>query len=433
MPTVADQEAALTLAQKAVLIQSHGVQTFDPLVVGLTAEDYLLIHACTFSATREKIRELDSEGALVLRVDFDPVLSWSLQASVTGWGGLADCHPGPLSRQALLFANGARYPHQFRREASGEEIGVLFYEDPSTTVNGGDTPEISIRLTLEFSDLDTDNFPGTETSSSWLTRVTGPAPAYADIPDQTAQAIQTTARTAVAQVVFQNATGRSGTFTATLRNNSADVSVAAYSPAWSDLTEPVDADTSEAGCPELTWPTTADPRTADTVRFYLGAWHVADIALAADLEIDSQQFPRAQAGYLELQLEWKWDGADLAEWTAPAREALTYLTGGPTDINDDVTQLLVSCYDADPATTGVLLNAFYVDRDTATWEVDAAGVRNAATLTGTDLAPGGDWDIAYVTVELPGVSVWWIKLAVTKTITAGNPVVLDPEDLDLVF
>ena len=157
---------------RAIHVHAHGARSIAIETVTLAEEDALLIHSVSFSADRQvKVRELDADGTLIFRADADPVLSWQVRATVLEWRGLADAHPGPLSREALVFANsqrgGNRYPHQFRRQIDGDDVGILFYESPSTDHEGGDTSEISFRIALEFSDLHTD------TDEAWTTQVTG--------------------------------------------------------------------------------------------------------------------------------------------------------------------------------------------------------------------------------------------------------------------
>lgn len=170
----------------AVHVQTHGGRTLNTAVIGVLEEASLLVHSVACRGSRQKLREFDHEENLILRADYDAVLTWSVTATVLDFSGLADYHPGaPLSRQGLLFANGGRTPYQFRREASGDEVGVLYFEDPSTSHDGGDTPEISFGVTLEFSDLDTDRFPGEETTGEgWTVTVPGftPDPAAAVYP-----------------------------------------------------------------------------------------------------------------------------------------------------------------------------------------------------------------------------------------------------------
>lgn len=156
----------------AIHVHTHGDRTLALETVALAEEDNLLIHSVSFTADRQiKLRETDADGRLIFRADADPVLSWNVRATVLEWAGLADAHPGPLSREALIFANGpralTRYPHQFRKQLAGEDVGILFYEQPNTEHEGGDTSEISFRIALEFSDLQT------TTTEAWTTQVTG--------------------------------------------------------------------------------------------------------------------------------------------------------------------------------------------------------------------------------------------------------------------
>lgn len=167
-------------AALAIHIHTHGDRTLSLETVALAEEESLLIHRVSFTADRQiKLRETDADGRLIFRADADPVLRWNVSATVLEWEGLADAHPGPLSREALIFANGprasGRYPHQFRKQLAGEDVGILFYESPSTEHEGGDTSEISFGIALEFSDLET------TTEEAWTTQV----PAWTD-PEPTA-------------------------------------------------------------------------------------------------------------------------------------------------------------------------------------------------------------------------------------------------------
>ena len=60
----------------------HALTGVDEAALNLMqAEDFLLVHQVRVAGTREVFREVNSSGACFLRVDFDPVLRWSVSAA----------------------------------------------------------------------------------------------------------------------------------------------------------------------------------------------------------------------------------------------------------------------------------------------------------------------------------------------------------------
>lgn len=434
---------------KAVHVHYHGDRTIDTAVIGLLDEDNLLIHSCSCSGTRKNVRELSGEpgqdGQLIFRADYDPVLTWSLRASVLAFAGLGDFHPGPLSRQALVFANGGRFPFQFRREASGEEVGVLYYEDPTTTTDGGDTPELDVKITLEFSDLDTTNHPGEETyGEGWKVYVApytveDPIPeGYAEIPVQTAAAVLAGGLTGILADVFQGTdTFAAAAATATLYNGDplgagVIVGTAVNLAVWTTLDEPGGATTSRIrNHAVVEWAPTAAARTCTHILFKRNGINFASKALAASLVIPAFYGVRAPIESLAVQLTWGFTGASAAR---PARFGLRHLFGdATTGIIGAETTLTINCYDGDPNAAGTLNNSFIVSRDAATWSLPAASqVINDIDLEGTDLAPGGGWDTDYVTVGLTGCATLPYSHFLSGNIatTVGNPITVPAGGLD---
>lgn len=408
----------------AVLAHRHGAGTLNSAVIGVSDEDNLLVHSCGFHAARQKIRELSPEGELLFRADFDPVLTWSLQATVLDWAGLANAHPGPLARQSLVFANGGRIPHQFlafKTQYDGEEPGILYYEDPRTEHQGGDTPELSVTITLEFSDLDTEHYAGHETFTpgGWTVFVPSvtpgePIPEFVEIPVQTPALIMDAGREALGEDVFLGADNYAGApLRATLYDGDPlGAGVAVSDPLtlapWLAQTEP--------GVPETTvtrndaavdWPAIAAARSCTHILWDRNGINVASKALAAPLTIPAFQGVRAPAGALALQLTWPLAGDLAAAATAPpARLATRYLFNAETlDLSE--TALHVTCCNGDPHTTGTAIgdSDLTLARSGAGWTVAGSTSTSAAAVNGTDTAPPGGWTIPFAVVSLEGVMV----------------------------
>lgn len=400
---------------KAVHIHAHGARTIGAEMIGVAEEENLLIHACGFSASRQKIRETTPEGELVFRADFDPTLTWNVRATVLAFAGLADAHPGPLSRQALLFANGYRYPHQFRSEAEGEAVGILFYEDPSTEHDGGDTPEISFTVALEFSDLDTTNHAGEETLGvGWTITVPGYTPetpvpdAWTEMPAQSAASLTAAGMAAILSDAF--AGGYSfGAAALTLRLYDGDpagagtpISDPLTLTAWADLAEITATSSRLRNDAAVEWPAKPDARTCTHLQWARNGIAVARKTLAAPLVVPAFSGVRAPIGALAIALTWQTTGDTFARM---ATLALRHLRGDATGLISAETTVTVKCYDEDPEGTGILLDEFTVPRDAATWTVAVpAEASNDIALTGTDTAPFGGWLTNYITVEVAGVA-----------------------------
>lgn len=409
---------------KAVHIHAHGARTIDTDVIGVAEEENLLIHACAFAAARQKLRETTPEGELIFRADYDPTLTWNVRATVLAFAGLADAHPGPLSRQALLFANGYRYPHQFRREAEGEDVGILFYEDPSTDHDGGDTPEINFRVALEFSDLDTTNHAGEETlGAGWTVTVPGYTPEppvpdeFVEIPVQTPALIIDAAREDLGEDIFL-AAANFGTapLTATLYDGDPLGAGTAISDpltlaAWLDQTEPdVPETTVTRNHAVVDWPATAADRTCSHILWVRNGINVSSKALAAPLAIPAFKGVRAPISALALQLTWPQAGDMAGSWTEhPARLATRYLFGAET-LGPAETTCYVTCFDGDPQTTGNAIGDpdLTLERSVAGWTVAGSTATSAAAVNGTDAAPPGGWTIPFAVVGIGDVQTWWI-------------------------
>lgn len=423
-------------SNKAVLVALHGSRVFDPAVIPLEEEgDYLLVNGLSWqTGFREQRRIANWKGQPLYRRDADPFLNFTLRAAVMGWGGMADAHPGPLTREALVFANGGRVPHKFMREAGGEAVGLFYYEGASTEHAGGDVPEITINLSLDFTGLDVFNHAGTETSEGYLQVVRTPETAsvtYVDLPaEATPVVVSVAARTGVTQVLFQSAVAET-LFTLYPLNGVAEVLGGGYSDGWTELEEDGgNAQISIASCPAVaTWGALEVTAVLSGVKAGNGE-DVAEWLLTAEVEVPPFQYFRIPAGALKVKLEWPWDGAEPDD--KPARLALKELLG-QANTEPQTEQILITAWDGDPAVAGVELTSWNVGRDAVTWECDAAGVRNLVELTSGESAPGGGWAVEYVTAELPLLPGWLMKLAVAKTVAAGDPVVLAAGDLDLVF
>lgn len=420
----------------AVLVALHGVQTFDPAVIPLEAEDYLLVNNLSYSTGMRVQRRLTNWlDQPIYRRDADPFLNFTLRAVVTGWGGLTDAHPGPLTRQSLIFANGDRVPHQFMREAGGESVGLFYYDGASTDHAGGDTPEITVNLSLDFTGLDVINHPGTETSSGYVTVVRSAeitTVTYVDLPAESTPAVVTVAgRTQVLRLFFQGESP--GTLTA-LRplNGVAEMLGAALTEGWTELAEDGgNAQISIADSPAMANFGPAESAiTLDGLKAEQGGEITVQWAFSAPVDVPAFRYFRIPAAALQVQLEWPWDGAEPDDKFA--RVALKQLMG-QANTEPVGAQLLLTAWDGDPAVAGVALTSWSVDKTSAIWEVDTLGARNKVALSSPDSAPPGDWAVEYITVELPLLPGYLMKIAHSVTVLEGNQLVLAINDLDLVF
>jgi len=421
-------------SHRAVLIHNHGPSRgLQPSIIGLQDEENLLIHRCRIDATRQKERLLDHEGVLFLRADFDAVLTWSVQATVLTFDGLPNYHPGtPLARQALAFAQQNRTPHQYLREADGDEIGLLYYEDPSTDTIGGDTPETSFQIVLEFSDLDTSLHPGESGQDDPVVFVASPIPdapvAAVEIPAQASAPLPAAALSALASAVAHRITGPyAGAFTATLFDGDpATVGTAISDPltmaAWENFTQPDTPDTTVArNHAALTWPYAAAARSISHIRLQRGTL-IRDIALASPVAVPAYVDVTAPVDALGIHLTWALDGNFATDaFDTPATISLQYLMGTET-LQPAGTTAFVECYDGDPMDAGALVgdNDLTIPRDATGLTVSGATITQAADVTGTDTAPGGGWSITHVVLGIPIVQTHFI------VVELGTPIAVAP-------
>lgn len=421
----------------AVLMHAHGATVIQAEVVGLEEEDNLLIHSCQISASRQKERLLDHEGRLWLRADFDAVLTWTVRASVLGYAGLADYHPGtPLPRQALAFAQANRTPHQFLREASGQEIGVLYYEDPTSDTAGGDTPEGTFRITLEFSDHDTTSFAAIEGEDDPVVYVPSPTPAAPDeLTVQASAPLEVAIVEASAAAVAHGATsGLTGNFCGTLYDGDPAAGGVAVSSAlvltpWLDLTQPDTQNTTVArNTLGITWPADPASRSVSHIRLTRGADTVSDIALDSTVTVPADTALRAPAGALGIHLTWNQEG-DMAASTdePPASTALRWVMGDEA-LSPATTEAYVLCFDGDPFASGVFVGDtdLTLPRDSSGFTLSGAEITSAADVTGTATAPGGGWSITHVAVGIDPVQTWFmlVELASPISVAAGGHITI---------
>ncbi len=396
----------------ALRLSSIAVQTLVALdssvLTELQPEDFLLIQSCLRAGTSERLQEVDSDGNLVLDIHFNQKLTYALTAMVLEFDGLADYHPGrALHDRLLAFANG-------RRAMQFTNTGKLIYLDPRQNLRPGDLPSIDFTVEHIFIDLDEDTYPSTYVVT------------YYDLAAMQSDLFPATALCA-------------GALTATLYNGDpATTGIAqgaAASPAWTTAGEaPGDDDTGLIESPLIVWEGTGAPRTISHIRITRPGLVCADIALAAPVSLPAWQYFRVSISDLGAALTWPWSGD--SGTARPAPLGLRHLFGDVvTGITPVETTLTVKCYDDDPATTGVLLDTFTVLRDAATWDCTGAALTNAAALTGTNLAPGGDWLTAWVTVELTGLATLLINNALSGNILtlAGTAIEIPIGALEVNF
>ncbi len=404
----------------AVLLHQHGAVTIDIATVGLQPEANLLIHPCTITARREKLRELNAEGILIFRADFDPTLRWDVAATVLEYEGLADYHPGTrLSRQALTFVQANRIPHQFLREADGDEVGVLFYEDPTDGIDGGDTTEINFGITLEFSDLDTTNHPGEETLGDGYTSYVPPAvpdaptaAGFIEIPAQPATALSAAGRTAILQGAFLSTDNLGGPGSPSAQLYAGDpatdgepIGDALTLDPWTDLDEPdndyttVASNDTQIDWPDFSWL----EKTLTHIRFMRGSVVIADAELETPLTIPANYTVRAPVDALSLELAWPLDGVPLPSTDdLPSRQFMRWLQG--TLILGDLqpsANMTVAWHDDDFSPGTDIDTLTPVAANVSRWLVSGVTVTPVDIESGNAAPPGG-WTIDSVIVTLPG-------------------------------
>lgn len=430
---------------KAVHIHAHGARTINTNVIGCAEEENLLIHSCGFSADRQiKIRKHTPEGELIFRADADPVLMWRVRASVLAWSGLADAHPGPLARQALVFANGGRIPHQFlpfRAQYDGEEPGILFYESPSTDVEGGDTPEISFNVALEFSDLDTGNHAGSETlGGRWTFHVPGYVPEepgnseWLELPAQTAANLTLAGSNAILSDGFCGTNSFStAPLTATLYTGDplaggTAVSTAVALPLWTTVENLTVEHARIRNHAAVEWVATGALRVITHIAFTRNGILVSRKTLSSAIALPAFTGLRAPVDALTIQCVWDRSGSSTA---TPAALALRHLCGDATALLYPAeTTLTIKCWSGDAFAGGTLLDSFTVPRDATTWTAADARAVNAVILTGTATAPGpGGWLTEYWTVELAGLAMPLVArfLSGDLATAVGDPISIPAE------
>jgi len=407
---------------KAVHIHTHGDRTIALNTIGCAEEENLLIHACGFSADRQiKIREHSPDGELIFRADADPVLVWRVRATVLAWSGLANAHPGPLARQALVFANGGRIPHQFlpfRAQYEGEEPGILFYESPSTDVEGGDTAEISFNVALEFSDLDTENHAGHEslTPGGWTFTVPAYVPGapgnseWLELPAQTSANLTEAGINAVLSDAFCGTDSfSSAPLTATLYNGDpldggTPVSDAVDLPLWTSVESLSEEQARIRNHAAVEWVATGALRVITHIAFTRNGIVSSVKTLASAITLPAYRGLRAPVDALAIQCIWPRAGSSLS---TPAGLALQHLFGDATALLFPAeTDLTIKLWTWDAFDGGVLLDSFFVPRNVSYWTAAAGSVTNAEDLIGVITAPVPDgWASEYCTVELDGLAM----------------------------
>jgi hypothetical protein len=395
----------------------------------LEAEDALLIHTCRRSATRQEWRRYNKDGKLIVFVRHSPVLTYSITATALDPTGenLGNYHPGRcLSDRALAFVNGGRTPFQFEAEVDSVIPGKLILLNPVQDPGAGDATEVSFDIEHAFIDLDDGFVEGGEAEPATPTL-------FVEIPAQDAVELSTACRTALLRDVFTSVNAFAGAvWTATLYDGDpAGAGVALTDPltlaAWTHIDEPGAEWVSRARNNAITtWLDAATTdRTCSYILFERNGITVAIKQLTAPLVIPAYYGVKAPVHALALQLTWPFDGAPAMSPTAgdrPARIWIGYVCGG--DRTYQTATLVVQVYDA----LDVELDSFPVAASAANFTVAGLTV-TPGTLTGTDLAPGGGWAIAYVKISMnngadgPAVPVSLQEFH-TATITVGNPVVL---------
>lgn len=132
------------------------VHTLVPITPGvmdiLKPEDYLLIHSCRDSGTRQIRRMTNINGECFARIDYDPVLRHSIEAELLSPYGLGDWHPGANIAGTIALGGIPLIPFANADDCFGFRGGQLIYENPVRTRLPGDLPGISFDIVREFAD-----------------------------------------------------------------------------------------------------------------------------------------------------------------------------------------------------------------------------------------------------------------------------------------
>lgn len=394
-------------ARSAVIY--HDLAGVDPAVFAiLKAEEALLIHSCTASATTKTKEWVNTAGVSVLRIDTEPTLSWAVTASVISQSGLANYHPGrALSDRGLIWANSSPIPFQFRETADS----VYIYEAPTLIPAPGDIPAIRFSVRLQFAELDTTTYPTTNPGPGGGDPEDPPA-SYVTLPVQDYVALLPTAVNALLEDLWYG-TDVLGPEDFDLTFFDADplttgnaITDAYVLDAWTTPTDAT-ADPSaitaliENGGDIYVTDTSATERVATHIRFRRGAsLPVAVVELAVPLVIPPYSGVFIGAGSLVLALTYPFD-TDSAPGSSsrPARLLLKYLAGGDRATYLPSTTLTVYVYTGDPATGGTLIDSWTETSNIATWDVVDDTVAPASTIDGTNTAPGGGWSVGWVRIQ----------------------------------
>lgn len=143
--------AAPVIIEPEASVFVHALTGIDLVALNLLqGEDFQLVHSLRVAATRQTFREINSGGACFLRVDFDPVLRWTVSAEVLSHQKLSNWHPGrSLTKDEVEFFNGQFVPFAF-----AEDVRTSIYEEPVLEMRAGDLSEITYSVVDEFSDYD---------------------------------------------------------------------------------------------------------------------------------------------------------------------------------------------------------------------------------------------------------------------------------------
>lgn len=407
----------------AILVTGTRLEDLDPSVLtALQEEDCLLIHSCTPEVTQAKEQRFNPRGDNLLTTYSPGQLSWSIEASVLRFDGLADYHPGAaLSRRLLPCANASyRRPFQFGA------ANILTYENPRLGMPAGTLPTIAFTIAevCATTPLDTVTYPPFV-----------PSGIFATVPtDATPYEIAPLTEILSAAFIGTDPFGPASLLGTWYDGDPAGTGVAITSPLamtsaqWSVLAEPtLDYVTTATTSAALQWPAQATARTATHLRISRGTLVIRDIALAAPLSIPAGYILHLPAGAITLQLTWPLDGHISGLPVVPSRWLLGYVLGGArTDYLPAGTTITMEAFDADPISpgTGASLTAWTITPSASAFAI-IGGTASPIGLSSTDLAPPGGWDVAFITATLEPAHVIILKEEYAATIAAGSPLTLD--------
>ncbi len=416
----------------------HSNELLDPDIFGtLVGEQYLLIHSCTCRGTRKTFEDNDKDGVLIMMVEYDPRLRWSIDADCLAMVGLANYHPGAsLSTEALTFANGSVHPFLFE-----QETGIYVYKDPVQTPEaGGGLVGIDFDIELIFGGLTASPIPEAPALYSSFVGASYPylPSTYSSVPTQSVVEFAAAAENLLLLDVFNSepmfSDETEGVTLQCLTSADVPITAAVASGAWSTpVVGTSDYIYKSSNSAQVDFNNiSGSTRTVGKIRVARDGVTLKDISLASPLSVPAGYGIRVPAGALTLKLTWPLDGTPLpSAANRPANHFLPYILGTSlraTIIPDNGLYLTFSDddftsptdYDANPD----------VDATSAKWTVSGLTVE-ALTVQGQTNAPPGGWAAEAFTIHLRTTNIMVARELAIINAAEGAKLELDGIFLDL--